>query len=369
MSKSIKGYEISNTGKSAEIKLIRGFDWWADNFIEFTRQIDNLIEQGVDIADVYINSPGGDMFHANEIINQLNRFKQVRVKLGALVASAATIVSSSFSDVEASANTMFMIHDPIWQPFIQHEEDFDNSKKLYTNLLNDAVRVYKSKTNKPEDDIKSKMKATTWMNVQEAMAYGFIDRVGSKEDTMLPEDSAGLLNKMGVKVPQILNQLQSINSDYIQMKEIAKKLGLPENATLEQITNAIEVLDKQRSEGIKALGVLATQKGFNAEKIMNLAKADFETTLSMVIEQEAPAKPGNQPAGNSSTNTPEAPENTGDDGKRFTSLFAGLDKVLKNAQGQAPVKEWEDYTPEELIAFEKEKPEEFQALFNKTFGK
>lgn len=366
MSKKLKGYEISNSGKAAEIKLIRGFEWWGDNSIVFTEEIDNLLEQGITDAELYINSPGGDMFHANEIVNQLKRFTRVKVKLGALVASAATIVSSSFPEVEASPNTMFMIHDPMWSPFIQHEEDFDNNKKLYSNLLNDAVRVYKEKTKQPEDDIKTKMKATTWMNANEALQYGFVDRVGGKDDSLLPEDSAKILNKMGARLPEVLNNLQLINSDYIQMKEIAKKLGLPENATLEQITNAIEVLDKQRSEGIKALGVLATQKGFNAEKIMNLAKADFDTTLSMVLEKEdAPATPVIE--GNSSTEV-KPTANPQDDGKRFSDVFASLEKAIKGANNSAP-KAWEDYTPEELEAFEKEKPKEFEALFNKTFSK
>lgn len=58
----------------AEIRIMGALYEWNNSVEKFTAQVDDLIAQGHQDVDVYINTPGGDVFVAAEIINQLQRF-------------------------------------------------------------------------------------------------------------------------------------------------------------------------------------------------------------------------------------------------------------------------------------------------------
>lgn len=372
MAQKNKGYEIKNIAGVAEIKLIKGFDWWADNSIDFTREVDNFINQGIKNAKVYMNTPGGSMLHANEIANQLKRFENVSVKLGAICASAGTTVSSDFSDVEGSPNTMFMIHDPIYSPTIEHEEDFESQKALYSSLRNNAIEVYHKKTGKNKKDISAKMKATTWMDAKTAMAYGFIDRISEDpaQDSM-PEDTMKVLNSLRVSVPEVLNtaiQNQISNTkEENNMKELALKLGLPENASTEEIMAAHNAaVEKAKQEGAKektegaqnsaSITLLmneAKRKGFDPEKIKAKAEKNFELTAEMV--GDAP-EPKNESGDGGAA---------GDSGARLSQFLEGL----KN-NGETPKdKTFDEMSMAEKEAMAEKDPAKLEALAKESVKK
>ena len=142
-----KHFNISNKAGVGQIRIVGEISWWKNGGKDFMRQIDALISGGVTQIEGYINTPGGDMFEANEIGNQIARFSGVKnCTLGALCASAGTTVSTYFDKVTASSNTQYMIHDPLQGVFIQHEDDFESNKKLYLNLRNEAIERYADKT-------------------------------------------------------------------------------------------------------------------------------------------------------------------------------------------------------------------------------
>lgn len=289
--KRMKGFEIKNQAGKASIKLIGSISWWRNNSDDFIRQVDDLLSRGFVDLDGYLNTPGGDMIIANEIGNQIARFTGKKTcKLGALCASAGTIVSTYFDTVEASANTQYMIHDPSVQPIIEHLSDFDSNRALYENLLNDALERYHAKTGIAIPELTTMLKNTTWMNAKVAKEKGFVDSI-STDKAEMPTDAATLLDKY--KVPDNIKYIitNSITQN-VDMKQIALKLGLPENATEAEILAAID-RQKVASEGatengIKLLVAMAEKKGFTKERITALAKADFENTLALV--SDAPEK-------------------------------------------------------------------------------
>ena len=63
---------------------------------------------------------------------------------------------------------------------------------------------------------------------------------------------------------------------------------------------------------------------------------------------------------------------TGNDGGN--SAHASVADLIKELKGGAKPqdtqeKKWDDYSPEDLAKMEEEKPEEFKALFEKTYNK
>ena len=58
--------------------------------------IDDFIKNKVTDIEVYLNSKGGSVFEASEIVNQLKRINNVTVIVGSIAASAATFIMANF---------------------------------------------------------------------------------------------------------------------------------------------------------------------------------------------------------------------------------------------------------------------------------
>lgn len=224
MALRIKQFEVKNKGGKAKIRLLGDISWWNNGSDEFTRLIDNLLSEGIEDVDAYINSPGGDMFIGNELRNQFARFPGHKyVKLGALCASAATTITPAFDLIECVRNTSYMIHDPLFSPFIEHEEDFESNKKLYQNLRNNAIGEYVSLSKRIKgegkglsaEEVSEMMRKTTWMNAEELLEKGFVHKIANEDDSYMPEDAQDVANRMKFTLPKaILNKLQnSIDPD------------------------------------------------------------------------------------------------------------------------------------------------------------
>ncbi len=288
-----KQFEIQNKGGKASIKLIGAISWWQNNSANFIAQVDDLIRQGCTDLDCYLNTPGGEMFEANEIGNQVSRFTGHKYcKLGALCASSGTIISTYFDEVVASANTQYMIHDPSVGLYIEHLSDFDSNKTMYENLRNDAINRYHDKTGIPIEELSTMLEKTTWMNAQTAKKKKFVDSISSDKSEM-PDDAATLLAKFPNAPANIKTIItNSVTPPLHNMKEIAKSLGLPEDATEAEILAAIQrqkaAAEGATTNGIAILVKMAEKKGFSKETVERLAKADFQGTLTLI--SEAPEK-------------------------------------------------------------------------------
>ena len=203
-------FDIQNKKGVAQIKIVGGFGFWENNSDRFTQMVDALLEKGVREVDAYISSPGGSMTHANEIGNQISRFKgKKKVKVGAIAASAAFTLLTYFDERHAHENTMGMIHEPISQLTIEHEEQFDSSKKLYIDLRNNVVRRLARTMNMTEEEVLADMKKTTWYNAQELKDKGFFTSVDGIDDE-LPEDTNQVANHLGYSLP--VNMIASISN-------------------------------------------------------------------------------------------------------------------------------------------------------------
>lgn len=358
-----EAFQITMVGNFVQIKLIKGFAFMdeSDNAVEFTAMVDNVIAQGIKNADVYINSPGGNMWQAMEICNQLDRFENVGVTCGALVASSATYVASKYKN-KAKPNMQWMIHMPANVLAVNRLEDFDSAKKQYENYLNEAVTVYAAKTGKPEEDIRAKMAATTWMNAVEAKEYGFIDEIESNSaDDALPEDTAMVLSKLQCAIPEILNQAIIKTQKPKEMKEILKILSLPENATEHQALDAIKQLQanvKNAAENsVNALTAMAKEKGMDADKIAKLAAADFETTASLVNDYKPAEEVSEQkpPKGGELTELINAIKQSGSGGKKEDDEDVSIKELMRK-------------NPSAISNMIKNDAEGFKKKFQKEYG-
>jgi HK97 family phage prohead protease len=147
------------------------------------------------------------------------------------------------------------------------------------------------------------------------------------------------------------------------MKKIALCLGLPEDATEDQIllklnNDKAATLSKEGNTetGIKALVALAEPKGFKKEHIEKLAKSDFESTLSMVLDAQVTVV------------TLESTNSLSAEG-RLSEILNNAGKVEKPSDERAAwtLSDWEKKDKIGLTAMIKTTPEKYQKLmFEKT---
>lgn len=170
---------------NAELYLYGPIDsttWWGDEVTPQQFQQDLSALGNVPVIDVYINSPGGDVFAGQAIHSMLQRNPaQIHVHIDGLAASIASVIAMAGDTVSMPRNAMMMIHNP-WTIAMGNSDDF---RKLADDL--DQIRVsliaaYQNKTGMSDDDIIALLNAETWLTAEEAVAYGFADQIEESKE-------------------------------------------------------------------------------------------------------------------------------------------------------------------------------------------
>jgi len=85
--------------------------WWGDEVTPKAFR-DELFSQGGDVT-VWINSPGGSVFAADQIYNMLRDYHgHVTIKIDAIAASAASVIAMAGDTILMSPVATMMIHNP-----------------------------------------------------------------------------------------------------------------------------------------------------------------------------------------------------------------------------------------------------------------
>lgn len=246
-------------------------------------KIDEAIQTGVQSAHIYLNTPGGSVYEATEMVNELRRLPNVEITAGALVASAGTYIMAHFP-VKAYANSQFMIHKPMTA--LQGNEDVVKSDlKALENLTNDYRSVYAKRFGKTEDEIEAMWKQDCWLNAQEAKELGLITEIINGEPTI----NAQVITMMQACGCPNIPEKTSKNPNTMNREQLISTLGMSADATDEQINERIASLKKQaedntqnqRKEAEALVNQAVKDKRITADSsdaYIKLAMADYEQT-------------------------------------------------------------------------------------------
>lgn len=102
---------VESTSNTITIYGVIGEDWYGEGVT--LKRIDAALRAiGDKEVDVYINSPGGDMFEGIAIYNRLREHSQkVTTKVLGLAASAASVIYLAGSDRQVASSAFLMIHN------------------------------------------------------------------------------------------------------------------------------------------------------------------------------------------------------------------------------------------------------------------
>ncbi|MDD3847496.1 MAG: Clp protease ClpP [Syntrophorhabdaceae bacterium] len=167
-------YRIEDKADGAEILI---YDVIGFPFVEAKQFIKDLGAIKAKQITVRLNSPGGNVFDGVAVYNALkNHPAKITTRIEGLAASIASVIALAGDEVQAYANTMYMIHDP-WVMAVGNQEDLRSIADVLEKIGGQLADIYTGKTGLEADTIKEMMHTETWMTAQEGKGLGFVDKV------------------------------------------------------------------------------------------------------------------------------------------------------------------------------------------------
>jgi ATP-dependent Clp protease protease subunit len=322
---------------------------WNNSAEEITRRIDEFLAEGIQDVHVYLNGPGGDVFQAAEIENQIQRFPGSKTgTAGALLASAYTKIALSLDSCEMAENGQFMYHKPSGR-LSGNEDAIASGLKLLQNMSIQYKEAYSAKTGIAVDVIEANWsKGDVWLSAKEAVAQKFITGVTTKAP--ITKETKALFQACGSPtVPNITNHKKTFKT--MDQKILALSLGLPEDASEETIKATIQA-NKKAAEEVA---------GLRAEKAQK-ETADATAKVDTLINGAIAAKKVNATQGES-LKTWAKSDYAGCESyiNGLTALGKLSDKVIPGAAGT--VKDFSALSDDEKQTMVNEDPEAFKTAY------
>lgn len=187
--------DVSGGRGALYIYDVIGLDWWTGGGVtaqSVQKALDGM--KGASGLDVYINSPGGDIFDAKAIYAQIRRFQgECVVYVDGIAASAATFIAMAGDRIITNPAATWMIHR-VWARTSGNTADFRAMADTLDMEDTTFAETYAKRTKQSVDDVRAWMEAETWMNASEAKARGFTDEIAEVSSSDTDADVAALLN-------------------------------------------------------------------------------------------------------------------------------------------------------------------------------
>ena len=359
-------WQIRNEAGEAEAELLLygeiASSSWGDDEVTPKQFAEDLKALGGKDLKQRINSPGGDVFAAQAIYNQLKTYTgNITACIDGMAASAATIITCAADKVVMPRNGIFMIHNPMC--IVIDYMDVPKLKKMTDRLTvvkQTIVNVYMKKCkNVAEAKLNKLMDAETWMSADEALAYGFVDEVDTDEQVEnFLQGSVAVVNNVSIDMTRF-KQPEKLK-DILQSKPKEDKDMDDEKTLLDKLRNLLGAANNQQeekpdpvaAERQRMLDLDAMRDGSEiVDKIVDIAKRKGNTAEEIqeyVDQVKASAEKDSQQqsgideiknlikdqlasgAGNIDTNPTDK---TADDARKMAAEVNDLVAAMKNLRG------------------------------------
>ena len=132
-------------------------------------------------VNIYINSPGGEVFAGMAIANMIKRINVPTYGyVEGIAASIASVILLSCDKVVVPKNAYIMIHNASGV-CVGTSKDMLETVKLLDKLTNDIANIYAEKSGMKLEDVKTLMDDETWFNGEDAVSFGLADELGDEK--------------------------------------------------------------------------------------------------------------------------------------------------------------------------------------------
>ena len=172
-------YEIkaAAAGDEADVYLYDEIGGWGVTAKDFIRELNQVKAR---IINLYINSPGGDVFDGFAIYENLQRHPAaINVTVDGIAASAASYIAQAGNRRVMSKTASMMIHDA-WGFAIGPADDMRKLADSLDQMSDTIAGIYADKAGGNVIDWRARMTQETWFNADEAVEAGLADEVAGK---------------------------------------------------------------------------------------------------------------------------------------------------------------------------------------------
>ena len=266
-------FEVKNISETeGEIRVYGEICKWAweefgeTSAVTFTKELSSL--KNVKKINLRVNSPGGDVYEALAIYNELKRFSseneiEVVAYIDGLAASAASFLILAAKKVIMGIGTTVMIHNPsVFLGRIGSDEmrkTADYLDKVRDNILD----IYMTKCKLTREEVLNYMNAEKWFNANEAVEVGFADEIITYSQEVVENNIRELATSNCIeffKNKEIFKSVQS-KKEIQEVKMTLKELKEKHKGVLDEYKSEV-LAEVQNSDYMKQ----ATQAAIEAER-------------------------------------------------------------------------------------------------------
>ncbi len=161
------------------------YDWLGIENTSPQKIVKALAEAGGEDIEVYINSPGGDVFAGSEIYTELRSYGGKKlIRITGIAASAASVIAQA-GECEISPTGMFMIHNVQTRAAGDYRV-MDNTGDALRAANQAIMNAYVEKTHRDPEELQALMDRDTYLSAQQAVEYGFVDRMMFQDSDAIP---------------------------------------------------------------------------------------------------------------------------------------------------------------------------------------
>lgn len=247
---SKKYWEFKNQANNeADLYLYIEIASWGGGYAahsaqSFKQELDDLGE--INALNIYINSPGGDVFEGIAIMNMIKRKNCTKnIYIDGMAASIASVIAMAGDNIIMPSNAMMMVHNA-WTYAAGNSNDF---KKLAEDLdkINTSIKqayLDKAGDKLDEETITSLMDNETWLTAQECFNYGLCNQVGENKSVAAKFDLNSLNNYKNIPVAYIMDLAkENKNADNTDNSEEVKNYNQKESDIEDEKRAILEDLD------------------------------------------------------------------------------------------------------------------------------
>jgi ATP-dependent Clp endopeptidase proteolytic subunit ClpP len=243
-------------------------------------EIMNSAENAVDVLEIEINSPGGNVFDGYTIYQEIKSLRDRGVTVNATItgmaASMASVICMACDKISMVKHGRMMIHDAS-SGAVGNAASLRKTADLLEAISEDIAVIYSDRNGMDKEEVREMMMRETWMNAREALANGFVDEVLGQVDirqASAESSHMSFLNRLtNPSSEESIERIAALEADIsAQAAEFQSKLDAAELALQEAAEITAQNIELRiKAELVPVLEAKITElesaSAINAEKI------------------------------------------------------------------------------------------------------
>ena len=240
--------------------------------------------------DVFINSPGGNVWDGLAVTNMLVAHSaQIHVQIEGVAASIASVIAMAGDNITMASGALMMIHSPN-ALFAGTADELREFAEVLDKVEASMLDIYEARTETPRAEVLELLKAETWFTAQEAVDAGFADDLIEAKSPSKPEASWQTVMACFKHIPEDFDTPQkpagsklSAVAGAIPTKEGTMKDNKAPASVQDTDTAVAEAAEKARKEELKRVsGITALCSKYEMDAAFLQTAIDEEHGLDKV---------------------------------------------------------------------------------------